>query len=398
MYFRMKKSIFYTANELLLNESFLRWKLFLSKPDKDYWENILDSNSALIQEINKATIILNSVKLNNYKLSSEEKGDLLKAVQREINKKKRSKIRRLYFISASVCASIAILFIMLYALHFSKDKKVQIVETDDIIQEKTINETDIQLILADNQTIAFDNNVDIIYQNDGNIIINNDNKNTVLQKIEPAEIKLNKLLVPKGKRSFLTLQDGSKVWVNSGTVLEFPAAFNSIKREIHVDGEIYIEVARNNEKTFIVNTQDMKIEVLGTRFNITAYKEDNIQSVVLVEGKVNVDYMEEKIGLEPNDMLIIKNDVFKTEKVDVYNYISWKDGMLQFSSEPLNLILNKLSRYYDIPIFSEENIHDIKCTGKLILYDDIKDVMEIIYNTISIKYEINDNEISISKK
>lgn len=101
----------------------------------------------------------------------------------------------------------------------------------------------------------------------------------------------------------LTFSDGSKVWVNAGTRVIYPTEFEKDKREIYVDGEIYIEVARDEERPFYVRTKDMNVRVLGTKFNVTAYESEPIRSVVLAQGCVQVETTQTpKAILAPNQM------------------------------------------------------------------------------------------------
>lgn len=142
----------------------------------------------------------------------------------------------------------------------------------------------------------------------------------------------------------------------------------------------------------------MVINVVGTQFNVTAYDEDTDYSVVLVEGCVDVSIDKEKARLLPNQMLSVSTDQISVKKIDVNNYISWKEGYLQFTSEPLSNILKRLSRYYDTPIDYDSSIAQLKCNGKLVLFDNIEDVMKTIYNTIPIKYSHEAGRILVRKK
>ncbi|WP_286854003.1 FecR family protein, partial [Proteiniphilum sp. UBA5259] len=130
-----------------------------------------------------------------------------------------------------------------------------------------------------------------------------------------------------GKRSTLTLSDGSKVWLNSGSVLEFPAQFGSKKREIRLtSGEMYIEVIPDSQKPFHVHTSDFNVKVYGTKFNVSAYA-DSPRSVVLVEGRVSLQPVNKKeTFLSPSEQAVYSdNGTFNTQKVDVTQFISWKN-------------------------------------------------------------------------
>lgn len=100
--------------------------------------------------------------------------------------------------------------------------------------------------------------------------------------------KYNQIITAKGKRSQLQLSDGTMLWVNSATRVIYPTQFSETEREIYVDGEIYIEVAKENKRKFIVKTKDFSVQVLGTKFNVSSYENNAISKVLLVEGKVSV--------------------------------------------------------------------------------------------------------------
>lgn len=387
---------YFTVNELLENDSFLCWQLFSSVSDEHFWTTLLIEHPEMEQEIDKATKILKAVKFNDYKLSSEEKDDMLRAVRRRIDEQKRkNRNQKLFWVSGIAgAAAVALLFFLnLFFLTKEVDKTPEVVQVNEWANDK-----DIVLILADNEVMIFEENTDILYKADGNIMISSGENKETTKKIESEQMLFNTLIVPPGKRSFLTLEDGTKVWVNSGTKLEFPPLFQEEAREIRVEGEIYIEVARDEKRPFHVNTSEMKVEVLGTRFNVTAYKNEPSQSVVLVEGKVAISFSEDVCVLQPDVMLTVENGQSKTEKVNVYNHISWKDGLLQYSNESLGTILNKLSRYYDVPIIYGEDVSRLKCDGKLVLFDTIEDVIETIYNTNPIEYTPEDGRIFIRKR
>jgi len=158
---------------------------------------------------------------------------------------------------------------------------------------------------------------------------------------------MHKLMVPSGKRSILQLSDGTRMWLNSGTELDFPSKFGGSTREITVKGEIYIEVAEG-QKPFYVNTSQFRVRVHGTKFNISAYgDEDN--TVVLVEGSVEVVTAgHESTWLSPNEKAAISTGKILKETVNVDEYTGWKDGVLIFDQTPISEVLKKIGRYYNV--------------------------------------------------
>lgn len=333
---------------------------------------------------------------NTQKLSQEEKQDIFERIQKDIEKRNRQRRFRIY-LTVSAVACITLLLILLPPLLSGESERVHqtlIAAADSSLA----SQKDIQLVLANNKTITFEGDADIKYDKKGKITTNAGVEQIKVSKTSTEEPVLNTLIVPKGKRSSLILADGSKVWVNSGSTLKFPTTFNADTREIWVNGEIYIEVKKNEALPFHVSTSHMKIHVVGTRFNVTAYAEDVEHSVVLVEGCVDVSIEKEKARLLPNQILSVLKDQISVRKTDVNNYISWKDGYLQFASEPLSNVLKRLSRYYDRPIDCEDNIADLKCNGKLVLFENIEEVLKTIYNTIPINYLVEADRIVIQKR
>ena len=115
------------------------------------------------------------------------------------------------------------------------------------------------------------------------------------------------MIIPKGKRTRLTLADGTHLWANSGTRVVYPSHFEKNHREIYVEGEVYLDVFRNEDAPFIVRTKDFQIQVLGTSFNVSAYPSEGVSSVVLVEGSVNVkNQQKEQVKLAPGQLVDIQ--------------------------------------------------------------------------------------------
>lgn len=389
----------FTSRQLLHHDSFLRWKL-LDDPDaKSYWENYIKENPDISIEVDEAENILKTVvRFNDYALTEQEACAISQAVQFRLIREKKKKRLKIAFQTLILAACIALaVFFNPFA---GEEKKNEPVSYTSQNYPVNVDSKNIQMIIGGEECINFEEDADIKYDSSGNIL-------AVNQKQERKEVSLknkpsatiNKLIVPKGRRSSLLLADGTKIWVNSGTTVEFPTVFEGNKREIKIDGEIYIEVAKDSEKPFLVNTSGPSVHVLGTRFNISSYHEDDFSNVVLVEGKVEILYEQKKMMLYPDQIASMQGENIEIKQVNVYDYISWKDGLLQFTSESLPLILKRLSRYYDVSITSDEDVAEMKCTGKLVLFDEIERVLGIISNTVPIGFKIDDQEnILIYKK
>ncbi len=159
---------------------------------------------------------------------------------------------------------------------------------------------------------------------------------------------------PLGMRSSLTLPDGTKVWLNSGSKLTYPIVFGSKSRTVTLSGEAYFEVEKSKSWPFIVEAQNFSVMVLGTSFNCTAYPEDLNAEVALVEGKVDL-FNKSATRIEtmnPGELIEFNNKTqdFYKSKADLNKYIAWKTGRLMFRDDKMNVVVEKMERWYNVDI------------------------------------------------
>jgi Fe2+-dicitrate sensor, membrane component len=247
--------------------------------------------------------------------------------------------------------------------------------------------SDTKLVLSENNTVILNNTESSVkYEEDA---IKADG--TLILKEESSPY--NQLIIPYGKRSTIIFSDGTKAWVNAGSKLVYPAEFDKEKREIYIDGEIYIEVSEDKKRPFVIKTKQMNIRVLGTKLNVSAYEADKTKSVVLLSGSVRIssNAHNKKIILSPNQMYSDLDNSGSVENVDASIYILWAQGLYQFESEKLGNILTRLERYYGIKIECDDTIAELKCSGKLDLKDDLNKLLAELSRALPIKYRQNAN-------
>jgi len=212
-----------------------------------------------------------------------------------------------------------------------------------------------------------------------------------------SEVVFNLLTVPRGGQFHLVLSDGTEVWLNSESRLKYPVNFiKGQPRQIElVYGEGYFDVSPSTEhdgSKFIVFNQFQEIEVLGTEFNIKAYKEETTIYTTLVEGKVAISTASTKNVLEPSQQasLNLNDDSIDIDTVNVYNEISWKEGVFSFRRKPLVEIMKVLSRWYDIDVnFESPKLEKALFNGALGKDQNIEDILNTIKNFGVIRdYEI----------
>lgn len=223
------------------------------------------------------------------------------------------------------------------------------------------------------------------------------------QDLTRKAIKINVLTIPRGGQFYVVLADGTKIWLNSETQLKYPVAFTPNKvREVElVYGEAYFEVspsAENNGNHFVVLTEGQEVEVLGTEFNIKAYKGDNQICTTLVEGKVLVQNENDFKNLTPGNQckLDVRSKEMAISDVNVYDEISWKNGFFSFKNRPLSDIMTVLSRWYDIDVIYKNDItKNLKFNGVFRKNLQIHEILTIIQRTNEVNYEINEKTITM---
>lgn len=232
-------------------------------------------------------------------------------------------------------------------------------------------------------------------QVDGGILSYNINKSTA---ISPAEIdEYNTLNVPLGGEYRVVLSDGTQVWLNAGSVFKFPVYMVG-SREVELSGEAYFEVAKG-EQPFIVKAGDNKIQVLGTKFNVSAYEGESVVTT-LTQGSVSVESPQESMLMSPGEQTVVDNNGHITSsRVNTQLYTSWKDGIFEFDGMPLRYITTQLSRWYNVDFtFTSDNIADIQFTGAIFRNKPLGYSIEIIESISKVSFEQKENKISITFK
>ena len=231
-------------------------------------------------------------------------------------------------------------------------------------------------------------------QKDHELVYSPDTTETIL--------RYNTLKVPYGKTFGLTLSDGSKITLNAGSELRYPVQFieNEKNRTVFLNGEAFFEVSKNENSPFIVNTEDMDVEVLGTQFNVTSYTEDFKTYTVLVEGKVaaqNKLAAQDSKVLNPNEKVFFENDQLETKTVNIQKYVAWVQGQLVFVDDSFKVIENKLERKYNVTINNTySGLDEINITATF-KNETIDQVLETFQTYEAFDYTIKNGVITITK-
>ena len=219
-------------------------------------------------------------------------------------------------------------------------------------------------------------------------------------RVVAHEIVYNKLSIPRGGEYRIELEDGTKVWINSASRLQYPVVFSGDTREVYLEGEAYFEVRRDSSRPFIVHAGQQKVTVLGTSFGITCYGNEVNDYTTLVSGKVNVELEQGKQAfmLEPG-MQVEYNKVsgmVRERRVDVAEFVAWKEGKYVFKQKRLEDILSTLSRWYDFEVFYQNSeMKEVLFSGELRRFDDFNYLLRLIERTSDVKFVIDKKVVQV---
>lgn len=168
------------------------------------------------------------------------------------------------------------------------------------------------------------------------------------------------LSTPRGKDYHLTLSDGTQVWLNADSRIEFPETFGSESRQVKVHGEVYFEVKKDANRPFIVHTDYFTTRVLGTSFNVRAISQRDA-SVTLVGGRIQIKAGDQEQVLSPGQQASLAGTGLKVQSVDTYPITQWKEGFFYFDNQSLFKIMQELARWYGVNVsFDDTSKMDVK--------------------------------------
>jgi|GEM_PF-3916169 len=337
----------------------------------------------------------------NVKIGSERKEEIFELITTPKDLKNSTHNKFIYFKVASIIAAASLLICFLFIHYYSsssQDVKISSIQSSDILLEdnnqvlisrhnksKSISLVDSsQSILFGNVTIGFGKNGDITYT------IAEDN----VEDNSPITLE-----TPRGKSAYIKLHDGSQVWLNAMSKLTFNPNFTKNKRNLILAGEGYFEVVTDRSRPFIVNTPYSQISVLGTGFNISAYKEDHEEATTLVHGKVSVRSGTNEEIIKPNQQYIINtsnpNKYSIKTGVDVNEFTSWKTDVFEFSNKDIGAVFKLLSRWYTIDSIDFKKLNEDTFTGVFKRSRSLRNVLDQLEMVSNYKFKIESNHIIV---
>lgn len=215
----------------------------------------------------------------------------------------------------------------------------------------------------------------------------------------PQRLTFNQIYVPRGGEYHLILSDGTRIWVNADSELKYPVRFGQNEREVYIRGEAYFEVAKESDRPFLVHTSQGTVKVLGTEFNIRDYSDEPAVVTTLVKGAVEYCTATSAVNLKPGFQTVDANGEVSVKKVNLEEYVGWKDGNYIFFDENLESLMRYVERTYDVHVFfAQEEVKKLRFSGDLQRYDRVELFLRYLEKGGDVRFDVNQRTITVYKK
>lgn len=323
---------------------------------------------------------------------------ILKKIRKELDMEAPRKIT----LWRNIAAAVAVVFVVgLTALFYLKQhQRPEPGGSDLLASDIAPGKNAATLTLADGKKIALSalKNGELLAQAGVEIEKTADGQLIYKQKNAGTTVKTdyNTLTTSRGEQYQVSLPDGSSVWLNAASSVKFPLSFGALKeRRVYVTGEAYFEVSKDKLKPFRVVSDQQVVTVYGTHFNINSYGDEAAVKTTLLEGSVDVN----GILLKPNQQGVLAGGKINVIPVRVENVVAWKNGYFRFSSESLESIMRKVSRWYDVEVeFQNPSLKKVEFGGVMTRYATISKVLEMLELTEEASFELKGKTIIVKNK
>ena len=357
------------------------------------WLDTSVANRVLLDRIRDERILLNKIRF----AERNDKGKGWDNIQKKIRKSPGMFIRFMRYVA--VLVTIMLIGVAVYqVVDCRKEDDNGLLARKQPMSMKGGYRAYLELVTGERLVLDSTSNVTtriegavIKAENKGTVIVDEQKTDSVTESVE-----YNRLVIPRGGEYKIVLADGSQVWINSQSVLEFPACFVGKERRVRLQGEAYFEVSKNVERPFIVDMGNKEIRVLGTSFNVNDY--DGKFVTTLVSGKVQVFVNDKDYVLTSSMQVRVEGDDVFVEEVDVREFTAWKDGLFVFKKQKLREVMDILSRWYDVDVFYQNlELQNLHFTGTIQRHSEISGILKFLEKTDIVKFTLNGKTLIVSK-
>lgn len=326
-----------------------------------------------------------------------DKGEMWKEFEYRIGRREKNFRKRYYWYAAVLVLPLCLAL----WLHFRSGVKP--VQQVSFTEQKIVpGGTKARLILANGKSIGLGEEMTVKIQEEHGTEILMDGKQVNYRintdSVVSGQMVYNTLVVPVGGEYSICLADGTQVWLNAGSSLKYPVTFPGKMRQVELEGEGYFEVSPDKNKPFIVRVNGAAVTVLGTSFNISAYNQELVTT--LVTGKVSLSKGEEQIVLLPDQQAVWQESCahFQVRPVQARNYRLWKEGIFWFADATLGTILESLARWYDFQVvYAFPELQELRFSVEMRRYEDVEAALRKIAYTHKVKFNVQEKTVMVTK-
>lgn len=261
------------------------------------------------------------------------------------------------------------------------------------------------LTLSDGRTIVLSDSLDGVLAEESGVIIRRGEDGSVIYDGSRADAaagggRYHTFTTPKGHTYQLLLPDGTNVWLNTASSIRYPVVFGAGERRVTLTGEAYFEVARDGSKPFKIEAKNSQIEVLGTHFNVSAFDDEALVTTTLLEGAVDISKKGRHIILKPGEQAVVEelsDKIHHYLDVDVRGVMAWRNGYFRFDNEPIENIIKKVSRWYDIEEVEYQGTFDERFTGTFQRSKGVSLLFSHLEKLAPIRFEITERRVVVMK-
>lgn len=370
------------------------------------WSAFLKLHPGCEGKMNEAKRIIELFEIREEPLDNARKTQLWLQIEADRQVLASARIRYLY---RMIAAAVVVAALLVAGMTWNKNKNSRwYFEHGDLVS--TIDMDQSTLILSNGNKVDLESKKAAVAVIDSLKAIRIDGEKIIeLEEEEPKRAKsnpeVNEIIVPYGDETSLELADGTKVWLNAGSRIAFPTRFSGDVRKVYLEGEAYFEVTENKKMPFVVTTHDVAVKVYGTKFNLSAYRNDRFTETVLLEGSVSITRNKSIFGketyLEPGQKAMFnnqKNNISVEEIKSPVLYTSWREGWYQFSDVNLTYVTHKLERYYNVWFVLDDDVirKSSRISGKLELKKSIEEVLSVLTKVSKTNYQMEGDKIVLS--
>ncbi|SDP82447.1 FecR family protein [Mucilaginibacter sp. OK268] len=325
--------------------------------------------------------------------------DILYHLNHNITAPKKSSKR--YWVAAAAVLIFALSLIWVTS-HNANNASTEIVKNSVGVKGPVLpGNNKATLTLSDGSNIDLTDSKKGLLSKQGSVAVGKSGEGEIVYDAKEGEAKssvtlYNIISTPRGGQYQVVLSDGTKVWLNAASSIKFPTVFTGHERKVELTGEAYFEVAKNKDMPFKVAVEHMSVEVLGTHFNVDAYKDEAVIKTTLLEGAVKLVTGDHQAYLKPGQQATLnQQQSFNIRSVNTEEAVAWKNGYFIFNNENIQSIMRKISRWYDVEVVYNGKVDERDFGGTVSRFDSVTDVLKSLELTGTVHFKMEGRRIIV---